>query len=243
MKEPMLEQQPNPRSSLESTEKGDVQLGIDKYQVELTELLSERNFDELNVKERSQALKLMKQIEALQQKQLIEKQEKEQYWTREMFIDWVLTEVDSSWDQKQATDFIDKRFDLTDISAPRLKMPLSMHRTDGIRRIPPGLIGDDINFRGTKVQELPANLKVKAVYVGKTDITEICSGFSCSILSMDGCSLEKVGTGLQIYRLMLSKGAFSPEIEKQLIELKEQGQIKSIAVYSGEYPNVKRYFL
>ncbi|MBT7618371.1 MAG: hypothetical protein HN590_13900, partial [Calditrichaeota bacterium] len=65
----MLEQQPNPRSSLESTEKGDVQLGIDKYQVELTELLSERNFDELNVKERSQALKLMKQIEALQQKQ------------------------------------------------------------------------------------------------------------------------------------------------------------------------------
>ena len=118
------------QSNLESVDEGDLRLEIDKYQVELAELLFERNFDELNVKERSQALKLMKRMELLQQKQLIEKKEREQYWTREMFIDWAMTEVQPEWGRDWAEQYVDANFDLDDITSPKLLMTLMQRENE-----------------------------------------------------------------------------------------------------------------
>ncbi|MBT4723316.1 hypothetical protein HN958_00355 [Candidatus Falkowbacteria bacterium] len=246
-----FEQRIDQQTNLESSEKGDAQFEIDKLEEKLKQLLNDRKIEDLEVDGRAEVLELMRQVEELQRRMLLEQKEKEQYWTREMFVDWARDEVGSN----DPDEWVEENLDLSDMTQPRFKLrEMRLFGLDGIKRIPPYIKGEYIDFGYTKVRKISKNVQCdflnlaktnikslpgikmmsKRINISGTEVHAIENGLVCKDLVMRNNQIDYIGEDIEIDRLSISKGFFSDEIREQLIRLKEEGKINHIYIVDEE---------
>ncbi|MBT4723311.1 hypothetical protein HN958_00380 [Candidatus Falkowbacteria bacterium] len=205
--------------SLESEQSGlNYQEEIANSQTRIDNIRGEREFEELNAKERAGILELMNQIETLQQKQLMEKKDREQRWIREMFIDWARDEVG----KKDPETWIDKKIDFSDPFEPKAKDDyFRIPGSKSVKRVPMGLRGKilaaincdldtfpvDCEFESIlvvgngRITEIPNDLKKKRIDVSDTGVNSYPQSITCNELLMNGSTVDYIPTDKSTFRV------------------------------------------
>ncbi|MBT4723314.1 hypothetical protein HN958_00365 [Candidatus Falkowbacteria bacterium] len=224
--------QSNMEQSLEAVQpESDNEKTIASLQAKIENIKAGREVEALSDNERAEVLELMKQIEQLQQKQLIEKEEKEQCWTREMFVDWAKKEVK----REDPEAWVDETFDLHDLAAPAvIGGDLTVILLVELERLPPGLIANWVYAYNTDLREIPVKHHIAKLDVGRTPITEIPDECHFAELSMRYCTIKKVSNNIQIGKLKVSLSKVSQDIKNQLENLQKQGKIGEIEYMDTE---------
>jgi len=180
----------------------------------------------------------------LQEKEKVAKQESERVWTYEAFVSWARDEVCVSDPEK----WLEEKLDLSDLSRPRSKVEvLNLAGKRTVKRIPPNLIGEYLDFDDTGVEEIsdgivcerlsltdtdvktiPSDSKCKCLTLAKTKVKEIPSGLICTKLWLVDCDLQKVSGNIQIQWLSVRKNKLSKDLIEQLERLKTEGKIRDL---------------
>ncbi|MBT4723101.1 hypothetical protein HN958_03505 [Candidatus Falkowbacteria bacterium] len=163
---------------------------------------------------------LLEQILELQNRQKAENQEKEKYWTYEMFVDWARDEVATERHEKYANSsfglskehpeqWIDFTFDLSNINSPKVKIPILNLTQTPAKRIPPHLYAQKVLLKDSSIEEIPQGSKFVKLF-------------------MPGCRLEFVSSDVIISHLTLTRELQEKKIIKKIENLKKEGKISEI---------------
>ncbi|MBT4723315.1 hypothetical protein HN958_00360 [Candidatus Falkowbacteria bacterium] len=199
-----MQEEPPTIQSLESApSEPDHEKELINLQAQL-EAIQVGDVNELNNKDRARILDLLKQIESLQEKMKVVKQEKEKYWDKEQFIEWARDEVGV----ENAEEWLDATLDLSDCSHPRLKSESLTLDLSKLKRFPPNLRILYLRLNGQKFSqdlEFPENFHGSIETIDLTD----ADGFNFP---------NRIEINLVLQSLTLAEGVNFPDyIGKTLI--------------------------